>query len=316
MRRLFLYTLVIILLLTSPAFSLTHTYKGLTGGANANLDGVPVASISDGEIATGADTSNVWRFYYYDASNNNTTNPENSPLVIVPDDNSSGTGAWILVSSISMGPASIPQLPFSDSDAAGAADADKVSCTFYSNLTTVTEDAEYGDFWVECVINGTHTEVLRFDASEEDLRIIKPLSAPQKIIDLDTSGGEVTITATVPDWNGVMFNVTDVTHDVIIPGCNATDCPNKYDCQITLCQGPASDILSIVSEEGNDKFQTRAGTNLTAGYELDSPGGANKTMCATLYCAPDAADGVWQVINETGGTNSISPTWVTGGAPD
>ncbi len=59
-----------------------------------------------------------------------------------------------------------PQLPFRDSDAAGADDADEVSCTLYSNLTTTTEDAEYGDFWIECVINGTHTEVIRFDASD------------------------------------------------------------------------------------------------------------------------------------------------------
>ena len=96
MRKLAILIILLILSIASPSYALIHAYKGLTGGASANLDGIPVASISDGEIAVGSDTSNIWRNYHYDSSNNNTTNPESSPDVIVPDDNGTGTGAWIL----------------------------------------------------------------------------------------------------------------------------------------------------------------------------------------------------------------------------
>jgi len=146
MKKLILFISVLIILLSSPAYALIHTYKGLTGGANANLDGIPVANISDGEIATGADSSNVWRWYRYDASNNNSTNPESSVNVIVPDDNGTGTGAWLIISSIG-----VPSIELSDiqdntlTGAAGVLSIEGNELAFAAESQTLTNKTIDGD---------------------------------------------------------------------------------------------------------------------------------------------------------------------------
>jgi hypothetical protein len=80
--------------------------KGLIGGGVNDLDtiisidpGGGVQYCKDGDIAT-VMVSGVKYDYQYDGSNNNATNPESSPGVIVPDDNVTGTGAWILQGSV------------------------------------------------------------------------------------------------------------------------------------------------------------------------------------------------------------------------
>jgi hypothetical protein len=153
-----LIILFIAILLSTPSYALIHTYKGLTGGANANLDGVPVANISDGEIATGADTSNVWRWYYYDASNNNTTNPESSPDVIVPDDNVSGTGAWILVTSTDTGPSATPGITFEDTGSPGETNINNNSSG--DSVFNINVDDSSGDNQTYIQANGTTEEVI------------------------------------------------------------------------------------------------------------------------------------------------------------
>ena len=59
MRKLAILIILLILSIASPSYALIHAYKGLTGGASANLDGIPVASISDGEIAVISDQKHV-----------------------------------------------------------------------------------------------------------------------------------------------------------------------------------------------------------------------------------------------------------------
>lgn len=67
--------------------------NSLTGGGYA-LDGISSSTYLDtGDIAiTGIEGDNVY-FHIYDESNSES---ESSPNIIIPDDNSSGTGAWEL----------------------------------------------------------------------------------------------------------------------------------------------------------------------------------------------------------------------------
>ena len=75
-------------------------FTALTGGGTGALDAITSSYYADGSIAFGV-VSGVHYPYQYDASE---TGSENSPYYIIPDDNVSGTGAWVLV---------MPQGPFS-----------------------------------------------------------------------------------------------------------------------------------------------------------------------------------------------------------
>ena len=75
----------------SHALADGHGFSGLTGGAGGNLDGIATATITDNDQAWGLDGSTL-RWYEYDASS---AAAESSPDVIIPDDNVSGTGAWL-----------------------------------------------------------------------------------------------------------------------------------------------------------------------------------------------------------------------------
>ena len=94
----------------------------------------------------------------------------------------------------------------------------------------------------------------------------------------------------------------------------------KWQAQITICQANASETVQVISADTSDKFMLRDGTALDADDELNSPGDARKFMCVTLICAPDAADGLWFVFNETGcysnGTDAIDCEWTDGGPSD
>ncbi len=86
----------------------TQTFNGLTGGGEA-LDGVEVYDLEnnpqgyvDGHMAIGL-YSGTLTAYRYDAANDNTASPEAVPGAIVPDDNATGTGAWIAVDIQSQG---------------------------------------------------------------------------------------------------------------------------------------------------------------------------------------------------------------------
>jgi hypothetical protein len=66
-----------------------------TGGATGDMDAITTANIIDGDIALVIDESNTTVYIYtYESSN---TGVEANPTLIIPDDNSSGTGAWVLV---------------------------------------------------------------------------------------------------------------------------------------------------------------------------------------------------------------------------
>lgn len=70
-----------------------YPYEELTGGGDA-LDGIPFGGLSAINKAYGRG-ANYFRPYRYDPTNNNTTYPEFAPGIIIPNDNASGTGAWI-----------------------------------------------------------------------------------------------------------------------------------------------------------------------------------------------------------------------------
>ncbi len=65
---------------------------GLTGGGAGDLDNYPVADCETGKIAL-AVISTGHHIFYYDETE---SGAESSPNIIIPDDNSSGTGAWVL----------------------------------------------------------------------------------------------------------------------------------------------------------------------------------------------------------------------------
>jgi hypothetical protein len=67
-------------------------FIGLTGGTIANLDGKPYSSLTNNYLAYGLDGI-TFRSYQYSTTE---TGSENAPFIIVPDDNTTGTGAWVL----------------------------------------------------------------------------------------------------------------------------------------------------------------------------------------------------------------------------
>ena len=68
---------------------------GISGSATGAMDSI--LTYSDGDICFVIDATEEFLVYRYESSNNNTTSPESSPTIIVPDDNATGTGAWILM---------------------------------------------------------------------------------------------------------------------------------------------------------------------------------------------------------------------------
>jgi hypothetical protein len=77
----------------------------LTGGTDGALDNYPVASCETGKPAIAFVLGSGIYHYIYDETE---TRSENSPEVIIPNDNSSGTGAWCLATITD--PASATQL--------------------------------------------------------------------------------------------------------------------------------------------------------------------------------------------------------------
>ena len=179
---------------------------------------------------------------------------------------------------------------------------------------------------VEDTDSTTGSTYVQFDGTDQVTKYSRPAAHSQRIIIANTSAGDYTVAGVsgelgtdLEDWNGVTIGVirTSGDFDVIIPDCDATMTINgvsstiaDYDAQIEICQAVQSQTVSVVSASGTDNFQTRDGTGLTDGFELDSPGGAMKWMCVTLVCVPSAGgNGVWGVMRETGGTDAIDPTW-------
>jgi hypothetical protein len=78
---------------------------GLTGGTDGDLDNYPVANCETGKPAIAFVHGDGIYHYIYDETEDRA---ENSPEVIIPDDNSSGTGAWCLATITD--PASASQL--------------------------------------------------------------------------------------------------------------------------------------------------------------------------------------------------------------
>jgi len=70
--------------------NILHFAYGVTGGGASDLDGILLASITDGDMCLVGDGND--RTYAYDASE---TAVESSPNIINPDDNT-GDGRWIL----------------------------------------------------------------------------------------------------------------------------------------------------------------------------------------------------------------------------
>ena len=183
---------------------------------------------------------------------------------------------------------------------------------------------------VEDTDSTTGSTYVQFDGTDQVTKYSRPAAHSQRIIIANTSAGDYTVTSSLgtnlEDWNGVTIGVirTGGDFDVIIPDCDdemtingVTSVIADYDAQIEICQAVQSQTVSVVSASGTDNFQTRDGTGYADGRELDSPGSAMKWMCVTLVCVPSAGgNGVWGVMRETGGTDAIDPTWVTGGAAD
>jgi hypothetical protein len=183
--------IVLFLILLIPAIGLSAQrkvfpfYDGLTGGTAGKLDAIDACNangkgydLQDKDIAFGIDSDNsLSHFYWFDIDS---AAAESSPNIIEPDEcdggGYSGDGRWIKADP-QISTSSSPNVEFQDADAAGTETADKLSCAIRSNMTTTTEDAEYGDIWIECVIDGTHTEVARFDASDDRWETTKSFKA-------------------------------------------------------------------------------------------------------------------------------------------
>jgi hypothetical protein len=102
--------------------------------------------------------------------------------VYVDTDASSGqqlyiceSGSWVLSSGAGTSEitSATPLLEFNDTDAAGAAADDEEAVRLNANMGTTTEDAEDADFWIEVMQDGTRTEVLRFDESDDWWEFVK-----------------------------------------------------------------------------------------------------------------------------------------------
>lgn len=65
----------------------------ISGGGDGAMDSIKTATIADGDICFCVDVNEEFLVYRYESSSAET---ESSPAVIIPDDNLTGTGAWIL----------------------------------------------------------------------------------------------------------------------------------------------------------------------------------------------------------------------------
>ena len=284
MKKLILLLILSITLLFSiPSYALIHVYKGLIGGANANLDGVSVANISDGEIAIGADTSNTWGHYHYDASNNNTSNPESPPDVIVPD-NSSGTGAWILDRDIEVhanlmaiadaeAGVSNPGITMYDDNGTGTGTAFIYGTTVDDNKDVVMS------IGVEEEGSETPAVYIELDGINETVDVLKPLTAPginagtytdwwnthsDQTLDLDDTYPGVC------DLTLVVYDPTDTDHDVEIELWNEGDCltsGNKYGRKLTIIMYTNSTDVTIDPDD--------ADFLLIPGFNVGAAGGSS-----------------------------------------
>ena len=69
------------------------------GGSDGNMDSIAYLFLNDNDMCMVVEaSSNTCFFYRYESSNNNTSNPDDGERVVVPDDNLTGTGAWLLQS--------------------------------------------------------------------------------------------------------------------------------------------------------------------------------------------------------------------------
>jgi hypothetical protein len=96
MNRVFLLALLVAGLWWSPSLAddktRTYTFNGLTGGTTKSLDSLPSASLNDGDLAYGANSTHAMD-YVWDADS---AVAESSPDTIAADDNA-GNGRWILL---------------------------------------------------------------------------------------------------------------------------------------------------------------------------------------------------------------------------
>ena len=70
----------------------TFMCSARTGGTAGCLDDIDHSSISNNDLAIVIEPATEYvYFYYYDTSE---AGAESSPTIIIPDSNTSGTGAW------------------------------------------------------------------------------------------------------------------------------------------------------------------------------------------------------------------------------
>jgi len=105
MKKLWLILYSLLFIFNTPVVDAStgmHWFIGLTGGTDTSLDRYDNSGTDayvDGNIAVGSDGSGNFYAYTYDED---LVQAEEPPTYIVPDDNSTGTGCWVLLTTSSV----------------------------------------------------------------------------------------------------------------------------------------------------------------------------------------------------------------------
>jgi hypothetical protein len=183
-----------------------------------------------------------------------------------------------------------PTITFYDYSAAGAALDDKKACVFFSDMGTTTEDSEDADIWLECVQGGTHTEVFRFDESDDRVEFSKPVLATN-VVGADITGSTNHDTV---ELHGVIYKATAAATVTLDAAADA-----GYGACASYRIRDAAETLTLDPQAGEK--MNLAGTALAAGTAIEATGaGEYVTICATTDTDGSGTDG-YDVYGPTSG---------------
>ena len=196
MRKTLLILLGLMLICPSAHAFDVWAVNSLTGGGSGALDALDKNAagspnnynVDDGDVAIYtyiSGTSPKFSIYVYDADGTDAESTVEPYEVIRPDDYATASptnqGNWRLTplstKEIIVAPATDPGWTFSDSDAEGAAAADKVAAHIKANMETTTEDSEDVDLWFIVMQGGSEVTVLRFDESDDQWETSKVINS-------------------------------------------------------------------------------------------------------------------------------------------
>lgn len=209
-----------------------------------------------------------------------------------------------------------PQSEFYDTDAAGADLVDQLACAIRGNLTTTTEDAEYGDLYMECVINGAHTEIMRFDASAGEWTLSYPIDSSAaieatsidagRLYENDVSAGQTeTISSTICRKDFYVSDDFPITY-TMPADVECVSGSSKEFCFMYRGADGGTDYI-FIDPNASDQICLANSSCLTAGYRAYNSSDAKGDMICFRGRESATGSQYWIEYNSIG-------TWITAGS--